>query len=241
MRAYDLRGDVARWLGYSFIGLSLLFIPYGLILENAYCLVNSAIFFVIGVVLVFLSKTLLPIQVYDVGILISNNMWKTGYFLSWGDIRDIKECKGITKSYYDIVNKAGGKLRIRKDLKGFSEAIEEIRHCIGREDFKVSIESEKKRKIQEESWFIVSQWIQLHSDIFEWVPPEAAHISFVKYDLDIDSWSLCEKLLNEYKVLVIPGICYGYDNFIRIGVGKTTTEKVVRGILQIEKCLETLT
>lgn len=98
---------------------------------------------------------------------------------------------------------------------------------------------EEKRKIQEESWFIVSHWIKSNSDIFEWVRPEAAYIAFPKFNLDIDSWSLCEKLLNDYNVLVIPGICYGFDDHIRIGVGKTTTANVASGLIQIDKCLET--
>jgi len=97
----------------------------------------------------------------------------------------------------------------------------------------------EKRKTQKEGWFIVYQWLNSNSDIFEWVPPEAAYIAFPKFNLKIDSWSLCEKLLNEYNVLVVPGICYGFDDHIRIGVGKTTADRVVRGLMQIDKCLET--
>jgi aspartate/methionine/tyrosine aminotransferase len=97
---------------------------------------------------------------------------------------------------------------------------------------------EEKRKIQEESWFIVSQWIKSNSDVFEWVPPEAAYIAFPKFNLDIDSYSLFEKLLNEYRVLIIPGICYGFDDHIRIGVGKSTTANIASGLIQLDKCID---
>jgi aspartate/methionine/tyrosine aminotransferase len=97
---------------------------------------------------------------------------------------------------------------------------------------------EEKRKIQEESWFIVSQWIKSNSDVFEWVPPEAAYIAFPKFNLDIDSYSLFEKLLNEYKVLIIPGVCYGFDDHIRIGVGKSTTANIASGLMQLDKCID---
>jgi len=93
----------------------------------------------------------------------------------------------------------------------------------------------ERRNIQEECWFMVSKWINSNNDIFEWVPPEAAYIAFPKFKLNIDSWPLCERLLKDYKVLVVPGICYGFDDHIRIGVGKTTADRVVRGLAQIDK------
>jgi len=100
---------------------------------------------------------------------------------------------------------------------------------------------EEKRQIQAQAWFVITQWINSHSNIFEWVPPDAAYIAFPRFNLNIDSWSLCIKLLNEYDTLVVPGICYGFDNHIRIGCGKTTVPNVISGLQQIDKCLETLT
>ncbi len=99
----------------------------------------------------------------------------------------------------------------------------------------------EKRALQKEGWERITQWINSHSDIFDWVPPEAAYIAFPKLKLDIDTWTFCTTLLNEYNVLVVPGTCYGFDDHIRIGCGKTNMENLAKAIVQVDKYLETLT
>ena len=41
-------------------------------------------------------------------------------------------------------------------------------------------------------------------------------MSFVKYDLDIDSIELADRLLREEGVLVIAGSCFGMEHHLRV-------------------------
>lgn len=56
---------------------------------------------------------------------------------------------------------------------------------------------------------ILSDWVAEHHPVIEWVPSKAGHTAFLKYDLEIDSIALCEKLREEEDVLVGPGDFFG--------------------------------
>jgi aspartate/methionine/tyrosine aminotransferase len=56
-------------------------------------------------------------------------------------------------------------------------------------------------------------------NIFSCVPPQAAAIAFIKYDLDINSTELANRLLHEKSVLIIPGDHFGLDHYIRVSFG----------------------
>jgi aspartate/methionine/tyrosine aminotransferase len=51
------------------------------------------------------------------------------------------------------------------------------------------------------------------------VPPQAAAIAFPRYDLDIASTRLVERLIREKSVLVAPGEHFGVDQHLRISFG----------------------
>jgi hypothetical protein len=148
LKEFDVRGGMVRWLGYTFIGLAIFLSPYGFLLESGFLLVFAIITFSIGLIFVFLSKTLHPIQIFENGIFIFNDMWRSGNFISWGDVQNIKEYRGLSNSYYDIENKAGGKLRIRSDITGLSGTIENIRDRLGKLEFQVDFHSKEKIRTQ---------------------------------------------------------------------------------------------
>ena len=54
-----------------------------------------------------------------------------------------------------------------------------------------------------------------HSDVFSVVPPEASAMSFVKFDLPVNSDELAARLLAEEDVLVIPGSKFGLERHFR--------------------------
>ena len=66
---------------------------------------------------------------------------------------------------------------------------------------------------------VLEEWMQNNGDIFRAVPPQAAAVAFIKYNLDINSTHLTERLMKEKSVLVIPGDHFGYDNYFRISFG----------------------
>ncbi|MGB6338189.1 MAG: aminotransferase class I/II-fold pyridoxal phosphate-dependent enzyme, partial [Candidatus Aminicenantaceae bacterium] len=66
---------------------------------------------------------------------------------------------------------------------------------------------------------LLQKWIDHQKDTFRLVPPQAAAIAFVRYQLDVNSTELANKLIQEKSVLIVPGDHFGMDKFIRISFG----------------------
>jgi aspartate/methionine/tyrosine aminotransferase len=66
---------------------------------------------------------------------------------------------------------------------------------------------------------LLQQWIDHQKDTFRLVPPQAAAIAFLHYQLDINSTDLANKLIQEKSVLIVPGDHFGMDRFIRVSFG----------------------
>jgi len=63
---------------------------------------------------------------------------------------------------------------------------------------------------------ILDDWVQ-NEDLIEYVKPNGGTTAFLKYKLDLDSESFAKRLYEEKGVLVVPGIAFGRDKFMRIG------------------------
>jgi aspartate/methionine/tyrosine aminotransferase len=66
---------------------------------------------------------------------------------------------------------------------------------------------------------VLQEWLASHAEVFSVVPPQAAAIAFVRYELDINSTALVERLLREKSVLIVPGDHFGVDHHLRISFG----------------------
>lgn len=66
---------------------------------------------------------------------------------------------------------------------------------------------------------ILDGWIENHEGAFHMVPPQAAAIAYVRYDLDMNSTQLVYRLIHEKSVLIVPGDHFGMDRYLRIGFG----------------------
>jgi aspartate/methionine/tyrosine aminotransferase len=66
---------------------------------------------------------------------------------------------------------------------------------------------------------VLQDWLESHGDIFSLVPPQAAAIAFVRYNLEINSSEAVDRLLREQSVLVVPGDHFGLDHHLRISFG----------------------
>ena len=66
---------------------------------------------------------------------------------------------------------------------------------------------------------ILKEWMARQQGNLRCVPPDAAAIAFIKYDLDINSTDLVMKLIKEQSVLVVPGDHFGLDGFLRVSYG----------------------
>ena len=100
---------------------------------------------------------------------------------------------------------------------------------------------ERTRKAAIEGWDIVAKFMDKHKDVFDWVRPDAALLSLPRYHLDIKSWDFCTKLAAPpYKTQVLPGIDYGYEYHLRLGIGGQTTEHIKDGLGRLGKFIENL-
>lgn len=66
---------------------------------------------------------------------------------------------------------------------------------------------------------ILDDWLKVHADVFSYVPPQAAAITFVRYNLDINSAELVDRLIRTRSVLVGPGEYFGLDYHLRLSFG----------------------
>jgi aspartate/methionine/tyrosine aminotransferase len=65
----------------------------------------------------------------------------------------------------------------------------------------------------------LEEWLDSHEGLFSVVPPQAAAVAFVHYDLNINSTEWVLRLIREKRVFIIPGDCFGMDHFVRISFG----------------------
>lgn len=75
---------------------------------------------------------------------------------------------------------------------------------------------ERARRLIRTGFDRLTEGLSLHQGVFSVVPPQASAMSFVKYDLPIDSTSFATRLLREKGTLVVPGACFGLEHHFRI-------------------------
>jgi aspartate/methionine/tyrosine aminotransferase len=72
----------------------------------------------------------------------------------------------------------------------------------------------------------LEEWLAGRSDIFSYLPPRAGAIVYTRYDLDINSSDLAQRLKDEQSVLIVPGDHFNMDGYMRIGFGPPKPELV---------------
>jgi aspartate/methionine/tyrosine aminotransferase len=55
---------------------------------------------------------------------------------------------------------------------------------------------------------------------FHWIKPEAGAIVYVRYDHQLNSTMLVNRLREEKSVLIVPGDHFGMDGYLRLGFGE---------------------
>ncbi len=83
---------------------------------------------------------------------------------------------------------------------------------------------------------VFQKWIDSHSDLFHFIPPRAGGIVFVRYNMNINSTELSEKLRLEKSVFFLAGDCFGMDHYFRMGIGGEQKE-LIEGVELIDETL----
>ncbi len=64
-------------------------------------------------------------------------------------------------------------------------------------------------------------WLAEYGDLVAWTRPRAGLLALLSYNLDIPSLELSNRLAEEYSVMLAPGSAFGYEHYLRIGIGQT--------------------
>jgi aspartate/methionine/tyrosine aminotransferase len=78
-------------------------------------------------------------------------------------------------------------------------------------------------------------WVAKHSHILSWQPPRAGLLALLRYEMDIPSLELANKLAEQYSVMLAPGSAFGYENHLRIGIGQDPAV-FAAGLAQASAC-----
>jgi len=91
----------------------------------------------------------------------------------------------------------------------------------------IALSPENKEKIRKRTnsilksnFALMESWLRQRNDLFEFIPPRAGAIAFVRYNLRINSTQLVNKLIHEKSVLVVPGDHFEMDHYLRLGFGE---------------------
>lgn len=86
---------------------------------------------------------------------------------------------------------------------------------------------------------VLRKWLRDRPGLFEHVAPEAGAIAFVRYQSDINSTALVERLRTEQSVLVVPGDHFRMDGHLRFGFG-SHPEHLVGALARIAELMDHL-
>ncbi|MFN8457873.1 MAG: hypothetical protein U0401_25020 [Anaerolineae bacterium] len=64
-------------------------------------------------------------------------------------------------------------------------------------------------------------WLAEYGDLVSWTRPRAGLLALLSYNLDMPSLELSNRLAEEYSVMLAPGSAFGYEHYLRIGIGQT--------------------
>ena len=79
---------------------------------------------------------------------------------------------------------------------------------------------QRTRRILRENFSLLHSWFQEHHGLFRCVPPKAGAITFVRYNLDINSTELVDRIREKKSVLLVPGDHFELDGYLRFGFGE---------------------
>jgi aspartate/methionine/tyrosine aminotransferase len=63
-------------------------------------------------------------------------------------------------------------------------------------------------------------WFGAHAEIVSWRSPRAGLLALLHYRLRMPSLALADKLAEEYSVMLAPGSAFGFEQYLRIGIGQ---------------------
>jgi aspartate/methionine/tyrosine aminotransferase len=97
----------------------------------------------------------------------------------------------------------------------------------------------RAQAIMAENLAFADEWFAENADVVSWTPPRRGLLALMKYELEMPSLELANRLAEEYSVMLAPGSVFGYEGYLRIGIG-ASPEIFAEGLRQTARCLREL-
>ncbi len=99
----------------------------------------------------------------------------------------------------------------------------------------------RTRMLLKGGYGLLGEWLSEQDGVFTGTPPDAAAITFLKYDLPISSTEWMEQLRDERSVLIVPGDHFGLEHHIRLSFAVPEPqlldglERIHQSVLELRK------
>lgn len=97
----------------------------------------------------------------------------------------------------------------------------------------------RTRRILNENFPVVADWLDAHGSLFTYVPPDAGAIVYIHYHHPINSTDLVTRLRQQHSVLIVPGDHFGMDGYLRLGFGDEPSY-LREGLNRVDRLLRAL-
>lgn len=97
----------------------------------------------------------------------------------------------------------------------------------------------RTQRIVEQNLATARRWFADHADVVSWSPPRGGLLALLRYNLDITSLDLANKLAEDYGVMLAPGSAFGYEHHLRLGIGQDPAI-FAEGLRRTAECLSEL-
>lgn len=82
---------------------------------------------------------------------------------------------------------------------------------------------ERNREIIGRNLEATQRFVGERSDFLSWTPPRGGLLALLRYELDVPSLELANRLSEERGVMLAPGSAFGFEHHLRIGIGQDPT------------------
>jgi aspartate/methionine/tyrosine aminotransferase len=169
----------------------------------------------------------------------------------WGTYRKALITCGLSKAY-GLPGLRAGWLVAPEDLMdkvwGYKDYTSICLSAVSDELAQIALRPETREKILQRTrrilntnFPVLESWLKRQGGIFHCIPPKAGAIAFARYNLDINSTELVERLRDRKSVLLCPGDHFEMDGYVRFGYGEKeeymieALELVREGIHELKK------
>jgi aspartate/methionine/tyrosine aminotransferase len=97
----------------------------------------------------------------------------------------------------------------------------------------------RTRAIVSENLDFAEWWFAANHDLVSWTPPRGGLLALMKYELAMPSTELANQLAEQYSVMLAPGATFGYEGYLRVGIGNTPAA-FATGLREASRCMRDL-